>query len=606
MLEPTVPCTRYYGDRKMEISSAPIRVNHPSVIPAWELSAQRVPVGSPGDYKPSLALLPTGELVMVAFHRTMPRGMDSWYEVSTLWHSHNGGRTWSKAKVLDDVIGREQFLTCTSDGTLFMTSSIAPMDVAYEGPPQSGYSLVHRSTDGGKTWQRTVVLIQEPLRRGIPYERHPSLVARNVVELPNGTLLLGVSVFGPQATDFTDASVFMWASHDGGVTWEQDRPVRIEGGNYGDIGGFFAEGYLFRNSAGKLLYWRAYDARKRNYKLPDERVDPSTGPKYTDQVRRLVWWESVDDGLTWTPRGDFGDYGQMYPRVIKLRSSRLLMTYTQRDLFFPLGLRARLGGDDGETWNFDHDQIVLEGRTPWGMRSGGGFGNTVELQDGRLVSCYSYLGTDDRPHVEVVRWAIPASAHERIVFFDRSLLDLDDPDRLVLLYDWSTSTGARMAPRDFPYLKSQGPDQTEVFTGAEAACHGPFVAELRIRSAQEAQSGRRGVTLLDPAVSDWRPYAAFAIKVCNSGTGRQRIFVGVHSKLDFSNIVTPPHLWISAVPFDLDPGQTGTLFAPVDELRDQVDAADIRAVSIYIDSPDEARLLVSPAYLLAHDPPAAG
>ena len=71
--------------------------------------------------------------------------------------------------------------------------------------------------------------------------------------------------------------------------------------------GFFAEGFLYRNCAGKLFYWRAYDAGKRNYKLPDARVDPSTGPKYTDQVRRLVWWESVDDGLCRTQvalRGD--------------------------------------------------------------------------------------------------------------------------------------------------------------------------------------------------------------------------------------------------------------------------------------------------------------
>lgn len=136
----------------MEISSTPIRVNHPTVIPAWELSAQRVPVGSPGDYKPSLALLPTGELIMVAFHRSMPSGEDRWHEISTLWRSPNGGRTWSEGKVLDGVSEREQFLTCTSDGTLFMTSSIAPMDVAYQGPPESGYSLVHRSTVGGRTW----------------------------------------------------------------------------------------------------------------------------------------------------------------------------------------------------------------------------------------------------------------------------------------------------------------------------------------------------------------------------------------------------------------------------------------------------------------------
>ena len=535
----------------------------------------------------------------------MPAGEQCWHEVSTLWRSRDGGRTWSEGQRLDDVIGREQFLTSTSDGTLFMTSSITPMDTAYAGPPGSGCSLLHRSTDGGETWHRTTVLVEGDLRRGIPYERHPSLLARNVVELPDGSLLLGVSVWGPRTTDPADACDFMWSSCDGGATWEQDRPVNVEGGKYDDIGGFFAEGFLYRNGAGKLLFWRAYDARKRNYRLPDERIDPSAGPKYTDQVRRLVWWESDDEGLTWGPRGDFGDYGQMYPRVIQMRSGCLLMTYTQRDLFYPLGLRARLGQDDGETWDSDHDHIVLDGRTPWGKRSGGGFGNTVELEDGGLVSCTSYLGTDDRPHLEVIRWAIPASADERIVLFDRSLLGLEDTGRMVLLYDPSTSSGARMVPRSFPYLETEKPDQVAVFTDSEVEYDEPFVAEVQIRSEQAAQCGRRGLTLVDLAVSDWGTYTAFAMKVRNLGPERLRICLSVHSKLDFSNIVTPPHLWVSTVPFDLDPGETTTLYGPVDEIRHQVDPAGIQAVSIYTDSPEGARLLVGPAYLLAHGPASA-
>ena len=572
------------------------------MIPAWELPARRVLVGRPGEYKPSLALLPTSELVMVAFHRTIPPGSHgwSWSETSTLWRSRGGGRTWSEGEDLDDVIGREQFLTCTSDGALFMTSTISQADVAHDGPLDSMYSLVHRSTDGGRAWQRTKVLVEGDLRRGLPHKGHPSLTARNVVELPDGTLLVGVSVAGPESGGVAGANAYMWASRDGGVTWEKDRPVTVEGGKYDDITGFFAEGFIHRNEAGKLLYWRAYIRGRHSYRLPDDRVAPAAE---TDQVRRLIWWESVDDGLTWTPRGDFGDYGQMYPRVIRLRDGRLLMTYTQRDLFYPLGLRARLGQDDGETWDFDCDQVVIEGRTPWGMVSGGGFGNTVELDDGALVSCYSYLGIDAEPHVEVVRWGIPTSASERVVLFDRSLLDLDDPDRLVCLYDWATAKGARMVPCDHPFLDAHVPDQADILTGTAAQCDEPFVAELRIRSAQEAGSERRGVTLVDLAASDWRSYDAFAIKVRNVGTELQRVFVRVHSRIDLSHIVTPPHRWICAVPFDLAPGRTSTVFAQVDELRHHVDVTDIRAVSVCTDSPDAARLLVGPAYLLADNSP---
>ena len=45
-------------------NSFPIRVDHPRKLGAWTLPAERIFIGS--DYKPSLALLPDGELIMVA------------------------------------------------------------------------------------------------------------------------------------------------------------------------------------------------------------------------------------------------------------------------------------------------------------------------------------------------------------------------------------------------------------------------------------------------------------------------------------------------------------------------------------------------------------
>ena len=72
---------------------------------------------------------------------------------------------------------------------------------------------------------------------------------------------------------------------------------------------------------------------------------------------------------------------------------------------YPLGLRAIISYDDGETWNFKQDRLVIscvnEGA------SGGGYGNTIQLDDGMLVSVYSYRGTDTKTHVEAVRWQLP-------------------------------------------------------------------------------------------------------------------------------------------------------------------------------------------------------
>lgn len=103
------------------------------------------------------------------------------------------------------------------------------------------------------------------------------------------------------------------------------------------------------------------------------------------------------------------------------------MTFTQRGLIYPIGLQAILSLDDGETWDFQSDRIIIEGKTPWGMYQGGGFGNTLQLKDGGLISCYSYRAVDNKDpaqvsvgpgkhaqmgltHVEVVRWRLPETA----------------------------------------------------------------------------------------------------------------------------------------------------------------------------------------------------
>jgi hypothetical protein len=39
--------------------------------------------------------------------------------------------------------------------------------------------------------------------------------------------------------------------------------------------------------------------------------------------------------------------------------------------------------------------------------------STVQLEDGTLVTSYSYRGADDRTHLEVVRWKLPAARSEK-------------------------------------------------------------------------------------------------------------------------------------------------------------------------------------------------
>ena len=72
---------------------------------------------------------------------------------------------------------------------------------------------------------------------------------------------------------------------------------------------------------------------------------------------------------------------------------------------YPLGVRAILSNDDGDTWDFRHDRMVISNENQGA--SGGGFGNTIQNPDGSLVSCYSYRGQDGKTHIEAVRWQLP-------------------------------------------------------------------------------------------------------------------------------------------------------------------------------------------------------
>lgn len=405
----------------MDRTALPIRVNHPRRLPAWSLPAERIPIGK--GYKPSIALMPDGSLVMIAvyIHWAIPEGgtgtdtrKEPWWTWDEslppgkkrfwagLWRSSDGGRTWSGREEVDGVYGHEPFLSVTSDGILFATTHLLDSDIMNERGRTESY--LHRSADGGKTWTRRCTALQGDMRCGAPMESG-SHSSRNVVELPDGTLLYGVCVRSGKVA-------YLWSSADKGETWEAGEPVKILG-SYNNLNdGFFCEDFTYANETGELLHWvrigpNDYGEEASRcqgmYPMCDSRVIPSM----SDEADRTGWTCSDDDGKTWNPVADFGDYGQMYPRVTKLRDGRLLLTYTQRGLVYPTGLRAMLSYDDGETWDFDCDQIVIEGFTPWGCPQGGGFGNTVELDDGTLVSCYSWNPGDNRYETEIVRWKLP-------------------------------------------------------------------------------------------------------------------------------------------------------------------------------------------------------
>jgi len=389
-----------------------IEIRNPSDGVPSRIPAERVPLGVEGDYKPNIACMPDGELLLTAFHTNSDKVDFGFREDILLFRSHDGGRSWSLPDNLGqrvNLLGREPYLTILRDGTILLTCHFLPG----EERNRHGYTanFVHRSADGGKCWS-TVEVRSECNPAHTEYG-----TMRNILERADGTLLHIV-------TSGTGAS-FRWTSADAGLTWREEGATRILGLRAGYPYGIFQESHLISLASGRLLMISRVD--HRYYPISGREITADeyvvinqllAGNRYPpissivncefDQFEHLKLFHSDDEGATWHPGLDIGDYAMMYPSVLRLDKGRIMFTFTVRQVSPPLGVRAVLGTEqeDRLAFDFEHNVLVLDDKTPLDRHSGGGFGNTVHVSDGTLVTSYSYRGDDGETHLEVVRWRL--------------------------------------------------------------------------------------------------------------------------------------------------------------------------------------------------------
>ena len=82
------------------------------------VSATRVPLGIPNDYKPFLARLKSRDLLVAAFCFGEIPGIDGCVERAIFWRSKDGGKTLGPREERLDIQGRVFGLTTLHDGTL--------------------------------------------------------------------------------------------------------------------------------------------------------------------------------------------------------------------------------------------------------------------------------------------------------------------------------------------------------------------------------------------------------------------------------------------------------------------------------------------------------
>jgi hypothetical protein len=370
-----------------------INVRAPVTLPA-QIPAQRVPVGLTGDYKPDLVVLASGEMLLVMFH-PVTNSNGTYQQSMILYRSEDSGQTWG-TRVSLPLLGGEPYFTQLSDGTLFITTSFDPADS--RNTEGYGYAILYRSEDGGGTWTSMPILSGDV--PNVP-ARTETRTSRNLIELPDGTLLLGVGA----GTDID----YLWRSQDEGLTWDKTLQVQAPAGYNEAANGvpWLGEFWFALAPNGDLLgFQRGYAPALPP--LPGTQYPPNSTTD--DNTNLLSLFRSRDGGATWTLDPPLGTtYGEMYPSLLHLTNTNVLFTYTVRALQSQLGVEAVLGTvtDTSYALNFKSDILLLDEETPANESSGGGFGNTVQAADGTLVTAYSYRGSDGNTHVQVVRWGLP-------------------------------------------------------------------------------------------------------------------------------------------------------------------------------------------------------
>ncbi len=380
-----------------------ITVLGPRSLPAKRLSAVRTPLGIPNDYKPFVTRLKSGDLLTVGFCFGPIPGVDGYAERALFWRSKDGGKTWGPREERLDLQGREFGLTTFSDGSLLMTCHWLAHDVF--NPSRHTHSKIFHSTDEGITWSE--------IRIGPDGFPDKAATAADWVgfEVPDpkrpGQVLACIGVSMQHGKKDAPRVVRIWRSADGGKSW--DRSLRPDTKGWIDVDGFFSQTVTFRTRSGKILHPVRVDRTGPHWHIPGtpEDLKKESG----DQGDRMMLWESNDNGRSFHRHnrfGNFGTYGEMYPRFLALNDGRILLTFTVRSNSTDghgLGLRAILNSNDGKTWDFTHDRMVISD-TNTGS-SGGGFGNTVQNADGSLVSAYSYRNKAGKTRIEAIRWALP-------------------------------------------------------------------------------------------------------------------------------------------------------------------------------------------------------
>ena len=206
------------------------------------MAVKRTALGIPNDYKPWIAQLPNGHLLVVAFCFGPVEGVDGYMERAVFWWSSNGGESWTPRQERRDVHGREFSLNVLHDGTLLMPCHLLAHDVSNEA--KHTLSKLFRSTDLGHTWSE-IRIGPKGFPPGANTATDWTTVEYQDKQNPDRWITrFGVSM--QHGEEKAGSVVRFWKSVDSGATW--DRTLQPDTDGWADVDGFFSQSTTYRNS----------------------------------------------------------------------------------------------------------------------------------------------------------------------------------------------------------------------------------------------------------------------------------------------------------------------------------------------------------------------
>ena len=313
-----------------------------------------------------------------------------------LFHSADGGRTWTSLPMSPTDWSRMLAFTVLSDDTLLLAVSGLDRLLGRE-------LKIYRSTDRGATWDESARIPASPYQ-------HIGGGFESMTQIASGTVLLPVSKLTIDSDRPSNRNL-VFRSTDGGETWGDAHPtfdhvgeahiIQLQSG--GLLGAFRLQRSVLEDDPPQFVEkWGS---------MPSQGASTTTSPS-GPMFKRVFIGQSEDEGRTWSDlrplETDDGapllELGECHGQLLQVSDGRVVLVHDRRYPLLQSGTRARVSHDQGRTWEPEVFHLA----------AGSGYPASVALEDGTVVTVTGCSRSDadatpiERWRVTAIRWTLPA------------------------------------------------------------------------------------------------------------------------------------------------------------------------------------------------------